>query len=269
MLIVNIEYPGTWLELPDKDTSFSISNLISSMENTIQDLAITLTMFNESVLKNKQEYNSENIEEQWNIDNKLRSKIENEYISKLPKQNVFYENYEFHRQETDKLYREEKCKSGLIPNSYKHRVPYIHAHSFLSAADSFSKYLSVISNDTEIKFVADLLKEFNNALPTLRKIRNSAEHIEDRTRGYGKPADVRKKQKMELKPINNNLIKAENGGVLALSNLNGHKLGYTIDDGTYQELDINVDTLKFISDIFQRLINGFEWSGPKQLKPHI
>ena len=36
---------------------------------------------------------------------------------------------------------------------------------------------------------------------------------------------------MELKPINNNLIKAENGGVLVMSSLNGDRLGYTVDDG--------------------------------------
>lgn len=269
MFIVNTEYPGTWLELPDKDKSFLVSNLISSMETAVIDLAISLTLFNESALNDREEYNSESMEEKWKRKSELRNKIENEYRSNLSDQNEFYENHDYHGAEVEKKHREQMLKSGAIPDSYKHRFVFIHAHSFLSSADTFSKYLSVISKETELEFVAELLKEFDNGLPSLRKIRNSSEHSEDRSRGYGKPADVKKKQKMELKPINNNLIKAENGGVLVISSLNGDRLGYTVDDGSYQEFDINMNTLGLIVDIFQRLINGFEWSGPKRINPHV
>ena len=269
MFIVNIEYPGTWLELADNDKSFSVSSLISSMETAIIDLAISLTMFNESVLKSREEHSSERMKENGDRNSELRNKIENEYRGNLKDSNDFYQNHEHHRAEIEKIYREEMLKTGAIPDSYKHRFVFIHAHSFLSSADTFSKYFSVVSEETKLVFVAELLKEFDKELPSLRKIRNSSEHSEDRARGYGKPADVRKKKKMELKPIDNNLIKAENGGVLVMSSLNGDKLGYTIDDGTYQEFDINANTLGFIADIFQRLINGFEWRGPKQFNPHV
>ena len=269
MFIVNIEYPGTWLELPDKNKSFLVSNLISSMETAVIDLAVSLTMFNESMLNDKKENNSKNMEEEWNRKNELRNKIENEYKNKLPSQNDFYENHEFHRGEIEKIYRDEILNSGIVPDSYKHRFVFIHAHSFLSSADTFSKYLSVVSEETELEFVVKLLYEFDNSFPSLRKIRNSSEHSEDRSRGYGKPADVRKKQKMELKPINNNLIKADNGGVLVMSSLNGDRLGYTVDDGSYQEFDINMNTLGLIVDVFQRLINGFEWRGSRRINPHV
>ncbi|MEH6640572.1 hypothetical protein [Vreelandella glaciei] len=55
MFIVNIEYPGTWLELPDKAKAFEIKNLILSMETAVTDMAITLSMFIEcqqKIMKN-------------------------------------------------------------------------------------------------------------------------------------------------------------------------------------------------------------------------
>lgn len=269
MIIVNVEYPGTWLELPDKDKAFLVSNIITSMETAIIDLAISLTMFNESVMKGREERDSENMEERWNRSSELRNNIENEYKNNLNNPNDFYENHELHRVQVEKIFRDKILKTGVVPDSYKHRFVFIHAHSFLSSADTFSKYLSVVSDETSMEFVAELLKELDDGLPSLRKIRNSSEHSEDRSRGYGKPADVRKKQKMDLKPIDNNLIRAKNGGVLVMSSLNGDKLGYTVDDGTYQEIEINMNTLGFITNIFQRLINGFEWKGPVRINPHV
>ncbi|WP_351089711.1 hypothetical protein [Shewanella sp. S1-49-MNA-CIBAN-0167] len=171
--------------------------------------------------------------------------------------------------ETEKLYRQEKLKSGEVPRSYKHRFAFIHAHSYLSSADTFSKYLSVLADETELDHVIKIKEQFNDIFPSLAKIRNSAQHSEDRSRGYGKPADVRKKVKMDLKPIDNGFIKAEGGGVLALSNLNGDRLGYTIDDGTYQEFEINQNSFGLVADLFQQLVNGFQWSGPVEISPHI
>jgi len=269
MFIVNIEYPGTWLEFPDKNKAFEIKNLISSMETAVIDMAITLTMFIECQQKNQEEYSSDTMRDSWELDRQLRMRIEQEYRAALPNENDFYNNHDYHRTETEKLYRKEKLNSGEIPRSYKHRISFIHAHSFLSSADTFSKYLSVLADETELAHVKNLKKQLEDTFPSLSKIRNSAQHSEDRSRGYGKPADVRKKVKMDLKPIDNGFIKAEGGGVLALSNLNGNRLGYTIDDGTYQEFEISQNTLGVVADLFQHLINGFQWTGPVEISPHI
>lgn len=269
MFIVNIEYPGTWLELPDKHKAFEVKNLISSMETAITDMAITLTMFVDVQLRSHEEHASQSTSEPWERDRQLRMNIEQKYRSELTNENDFYSNHDHHRAEIEKLYRQEKLNSGVVPRSYKHRFSFIHAHSFLSSVDTFSKYLAVLSDETGLEHVQSINQQLENDFPSLSKIRNSAQHSEDRSRGYGKPADVRKKVKMDLKPIDNGFIKAEGGGVLALSNLNGNRLGYTIDDGTYQEFEISQATLGRVADLFQSLINGFEWSGPIQLSPHI
>lgn len=238
------------------------------METAITDMAITLTMFQNSQLRFNTDLLFEPTKDDYERDNQLRMHIENEYRKKLPNENAFYNNYNLHRSENEKIYRQEKLKSGKIPNSYKHRISFVHAHGFLSAADTFSKYLSVLSAETKLDHVKDLQEKFEARLPSLTKIRNSMQHTEDRIRGYGKPADVRKKIKMDLKPIDNGIIKAK-GGVIGLSNLNDNRLGYTIVDGTYQELEISETTLGFVADIFQSLLKGFQWSGPTVISPHM
>jgi len=269
MFIVNIEYPGAWLELPDSDKAFEVKTLISSMETAIIDMAITLTMFNDSQLRSHGEHSLEVARNSWECDKQLRMRIEQEYRNELANENDFYNNHDHHRVESEKRYRQEKLKAGEVPKSYKHRFSFIHAHSFLSSADTFSKYLSVLSDETALDHVNNIKQQFEDTFPSLSKIRNSAQHAEDRTRGYGKPANVRKKIKMDLKPIDNGFIKAEGGGVLILSQLNDNRLGYTIDDGTYQEFEISQGTLTHVADLFQRLINGFQWRGPIVISPHI
>lgn len=268
MFIVNIEYPGTWLELPNRENVSELTSIITSMETTIIDMAITLTMFMDCHQKSYLEHTSDNMEDSWERDRQLRMHIERDYRDGLDDENDFYTNHEYHRAKTEKLYRQEKLNSGEVPRSYKNRFSFIHAHSFLSSADTFYKYLSVLSRETNIENVKVIKQQFEDTFPTLSKIRNSAQHSEDRIRGYGKPADLRKKIKMDLKPIDNGFIKAE-GGVLALSNLNGNRLGYTIDDGSYQEFEVSEITLGKIADLFQSLINSFQWSGPTSIRPHI
>ncbi|HFF8523653.1 MULTISPECIES: hypothetical protein [Providencia] len=265
MYIVNIEYPGTWIQLDDQDKAFELNQLLSSMENHLIDMAIVLTLFEGACENNSIHLNHE---AEWEANRTLRQMIESEYKSNLHQQDDFYHNYEFHRNEIDKLVRNEKLKRGVLPSCYTNRLPFIYAHSFLSSADSFAKFLNVLAQESSIQNILWLVDEINTSLPALRQVRNSAQHSEDRSRGYGKPADVKKKKKMELQPISNGMIKAD-GGVLALSCLNGNKLGYTIDDGSYQEVEISVNTLAFIQDIFDKTLKSFDWKGPIQLKPHI
>lgn len=254
MFIVNIEYPGTWLELPNRENVSELTSIISLMETTIIDMAITLTMFMDCQQKSSLEHTSDNIKDLWERDRQLRMHIEKDYRDGLDDENDFYTNHEYHRAKTEKLYRQEKLNSGEVPRSYKNRFLFIHAHSFLSLVDSFYKYLSVISDETNLEHVKDIKEQFEEAFPLLSKVRNSAQHSEDRIRGYGRS----KKKKMDLQ-----------GGFLGLSNLNGDLLGYTIDDGTYQEFSISHETLIRVSKLFQNLLNGFSWTGSIRFSPHV
>lgn len=265
MYIASIEYPGTWIKFENDNKGFELNNLLSSMETHINDMAITLTMFEGS----RQNINhNRDPQSEWEKDRKLRMDAEIEYKNSLEQGTDIYQNYDYHRNQIDKYVREIKLKKGVIPKSYQHRFSFIHAHSFMSSADSFSKFLNVLFSESENTEIKKLIDEFNERMPALRQVRNSAQHSEDRSRGYGKPADIRKNKKMALQPIDNNFIKSE-GGVLALSCLNGNRLGYTIDDGSYQEVEISIHTLAYMTEVFQKAVNSFDWHGPIQLKPYL
>jgi hypothetical protein len=200
MFIVNLRYPGTWLELADRKTAHMVERYLYFMETTLTDLAITLTMFCECKL--------------------------------------VHQNKE-------------------IPESYKQRFPFIHAHSFSYAADRFTKLLFVVAQETGLDHVKQLQTELGDKFPHLRKIVNSVRHVEER---ISRRSDTEKK-KMNLKPIDNEALKAPHGALM-IDVLRNNKFGYTIDDGSYQEFEISQSTFEYMVNIFQRLINGFQWKGP-------
>jgi len=77
MYIVELQYPGTWLELADKDKASSISNLIMLMETQLTDVALSLSFFEEEMRKSASDFDSKDIEQQWEHDQALRVEIEN------------------------------------------------------------------------------------------------------------------------------------------------------------------------------------------------
>ncbi len=268
MYIVELQYPGTWLQLAEKDKAWEmeISILIISMETQLTDMALALGFFEEETRKAAKDFVSKDIRQQWEQDTALRAKIENRYREELGTE-VFYKDYASLIMKIDIEIKREKWQEGFLPRSYEHRLPFIHAHSFLYALDSFGKFLDVIANEEgPPKVVCSIRDGFYSALPSLRKIRNSALHIEDRSRGFGTREQAKKKEKMKLKPINNRLINSA-GGALVLSALNGNRLGYTIDDGSYQEIEISPITLNVASEALQKLINSFAWNGPPRFTP--
>lgn len=87
--------------------------------------------------------------------------------------------------------------------------------------------------------------------------------MEDRTRSlgkYGKPID--------LKPIDNQLIKAD-GGALVLNCLNGTRYGNTMADGHYGEVDVSPQSMELLSSIFQEVLDSFQWKGQKSHLPSL
>ena len=153
--------------------------------------------------------------------------------------------------------RKRRAALGILPRSYAHKIPFIHAHSFVYTVDSFGKFLDVLWSYSGLpEGVAALRDEFYERLPTVRKIRNSALHIEDRSRGYGSWKDAERGRKMELRE-----------GFLGLSNLEGNQLCYTIDDGSYQRIEVSCNTLHVLVELLNRLLTVFTWKGSPRVEP--
>ena len=82
--------------------------------------------------------------------------------------------------------------------------------------------------------IKEIRERFNAQLPMIRKIRNSALHIEDRSRRYASAGDKKKGKWMKV------------DGFLCLSNLEGNQLCYTIDDGSYQRISVSSEILVYL-----------------------
>ena len=145
---------------------------------------------------------------------------------------------------------------GHFPRAYAHMIPFIHAHSFMCAVDSFSKFLDELCcYEAMPSAVKEIRDEFNNRLPMVRKIRNSAIHLEDRSRRYASLPDKKLGRRMEV------------SGFLGLSNLQGANLCYTIDDDSYQKIAVKYETLAVLVETTNRLLRVLPWKGPPSVDP--
>lgn len=249
MYVAEIIRPGTWLKLPDPEIKHEVEQMLSSMENRVAEAAITLTMFEMASFARSQDSNDE-----WERDRQIRSEV-----SELVRQEageLYYQDYDRYSLESDRRVLKRKAELGITPRSYGHKIPFIHAHSFIYAVDSFGKFLEELCDYPNLPGAVTALRDsFDAELPTVRKIRNSAMHIEDRSRGYGTPGEKRKG------------IRMQTNGFLGLSNLEGNQLCYTIDDGTYQRVAISAGTLETMTRILNQLLSSFEWEGSPRVSP--
>ena len=248
MYIVEIYYPGTWLELEDRDIAFEIEGMLRHLVDLVMEAALTLSFFEQSqnALRNPKD--------EWEQDAALRGEIDAQLRAEVG--DLYFQDFDRFRLESERRLRAKKVELGIIPRAYLYKIPFIHAHSFVYAVDSFGKFLDELC-DYEVTptKVKDYRDEFDGKLPSVRKIRNSALHIEDRLRRYASWKDKKKGKKMEV------------DGFLGLSNLEGNNLCYTIDDGSYQKIEISGATLSILVETANKVLASFVWRGWPRLEP--
>lgn len=253
MRIFEIVKKGTTVAYQDCEASIEIDRVLMGLERQFYYANLSLNLFL-IAYENVGEHMSRARRE---ADSQRRSEIQKEV-----EQN--YENpYDFDvmediRLEADLIFKREQWQSGIRPREFEHSEVLLHARSFLYALDSFDRHLDVLKSVTDVSpVIGELRREFGEKFPDLRYVRNSAHHMEDRSRGLdrrGKPLD--------LKAINNRMIKSD-CGVLVLDGLNGTRYGNTLEDGRYGEVDVSCTSMQALQSIFQRTVDAFEWIGPK------
>jgi hypothetical protein len=163
-------------------------------------------------------------------------------------------------------FKREQWQAGRLPREFEHNQAFMHARSFLYALDLFDKFLNVLKSQPNApEKIPELHERFGASFPDLRLVRNTVQHMEDRSRGLGAG---RNPKPLDLRPVDNQLIKAE-GGALILNCLNGTKYGNTMSDGHYGEIDVSPESMKSLCSIFQEVLDSFEWKGPKNHLPNI
>jgi hypothetical protein len=255
MYIVELTYPGTWLDYEDDEWSQEMRNLVQMLEDPLTEACLALALFEQ------QRARSHNIpdREQWEEDSKRRREIEKELEAELDVDPFDPEARQELYSASERELKREKWKSGELPDQYDHRLIFMHAKAFLFAVDRIEKILGVI---TEKDGVAKASDTFEDIFPDLRGVRNTVAHIEDRGRGLD-----HRREDLDLKPVQNRLVNAPGGGALILESLSGNQFGSTMSDGHYGEVEISLENIVKVRDCIQTTIDAFEWRGPQMHYP--
>ena len=260
MYVFEIITPGTWLKSEDQDWSWRIGNLLHSLKSQYFEANLALNLFTEARSSRPSFAYGENWERDAQRRSEIRQAVEQKYGGFHG-----HENWDEIQFETEVRFKREKWSNGNQPREFEHNLPSIYARAFLYAIDSFDKFLKVLSREEGVpQILSELHAQIDEIFPDLRGVRNTAQHLEDRSRGLGAGKNP---MPLDLKPLENNIVSAPNGGVLILNALHGSKYGSTMADGHYGEVDISPGSMERLQKILQQTLEVFEWHGPKQHSP--
>lgn len=260
MFVFEIVTPGTWLDYEDGDWAWKIQNLLRSLESQFFEANSALNLF----------LNAQSIRpsfanrDTWERDSQRRSEIRRA-VEQERGGLISQEDWDDIQFEAEIRFRREKWSSGGIPREFEQNLPFIYARAFLYALDAFEKFLGVLAKEENVpEQITTFQAQMTEGFPHLRGIRNTAQHLEDRSRGLGAGKDP---QPLALKPVTNNLINAPGGGVLVLNSLNGTRYGSTMADGHYGEVDVSPESMERLQKILEGVLHSFKWRGPRQHAP--
>ena len=201
---------------------------------------------------------------QWEADRQRRRAIENEIVEQRGIGRESLDQWEELDFLADMNLKREKWRDGQSPRSYRSRLPFVHARSYLLAMDRLDRLVGVLSNMPDVpERVVEAPKTLRELMPHLREVRNSVAHYEDRSRGLN-----HREQPLDPKPIDNVLANAPDGGVLAMECLNGNLFGSIMSDGHYGEVELSKGALGEVCRVIQQILNSFKWKGPKRHAPN-
>lgn len=260
MYIFEVTTPGTWLDYPDREWAWKIQGLLQNLQAQFYEANTALNLFEQTQVETSSHFTRE----QWQADSDRRSQIRRELEAELGFDHSS-QSWDRISRETEVRFKREKWGNGHIPRELERNEISIFARAFVYAIDGFDKFLSVLAAEPGVpsKF-AELAERIESMFPDLRGVRNTAQHLEDRSRGLGAG---RNPKPMTLQPVENQLIGAPGGGVLVLNSLNGNKFGCTKSDGHYGEVEISPQALQLLSALLHEVLQSFQWKGPVQHAP--
>ena len=256
---VEVLWPGTWIDAPDHEIAHTLGMQLELIQGAFDEAAMSALLFTEA----QREAHDPIQDQSFGIDVEIRRAIE------LPldapgARSTSYDREAFERRQLEiaKEIVREKWRRGLLPRSLKHRVPFIYAKAFLSSAEMMGKHLAQVAANPSVPVACrGACLAFYSAFPTLRPIRNSVQHEEDRALLRGPSGKA-----IDLKPVDSSGIRAP-GGVMIISSLAGDLFSSTMADGHLGEIAVNLETVGALRDSFERVLNAFAWRGPTNVRP--
>lgn len=267
MRVFELIYPGTWLQGLSQDVGHEVQSVLYVMESHLADAAIGLAMFEDARGRRffRPDWSDANgqvrrlVEGGMEVEQHRQRQAEDK-PPMTPEER--WKAGERARFEAERLLARAEWDSGETPEGYLRRLPFIYAHTVLFALDGLSKALGVLARMPDLPpGVAAASEAFATVLPSVAQLRNSAHHVEDRARAKG-PYE----KTIALKPIANNMLKSP-GGALVLSALNNNRLGYTLANGHYDEVEISEASVDAAREAVQALLDALDWRGSRRLVP--
>jgi hypothetical protein len=269
MFVFEIITPGTWLDYEDRDWTWRVEGLIRNLESQFFEANLALNLFTHARSVNSNSFDHDTWERDSQRRSEIRKIIEEEFSRNVSPQfqtDFQFNNWDEIHFETEVRFKKEKWSEGRIPREFEHNLPFIYARAFLYALDAFDKFLGVLAKEENApKEIATLHAQMTKDFPDLRGVRNTTQHLEDRSRGLGAGKNP---QPLALKPVSNSLIHAPNGALI-LNSLMNSKYGSTMSDGHYGEIDVSPQSMQHLQKILQEVLQSFKWSGSKRHSPGL
>lgn len=265
MYVCELVKPGVWLGGLSDDVSSKVMHILSDIESEFYRANTSLNMFEaqrEIDLKNipTQPPSIESVQKKW----REETNRENELVPEICKRHNL--NPQTDRNEIKFLaaveVKKEKWLRGEIPHILTHNLTFIYANAFTHSVDMIYRLLKALSMTNEVpQDISISLNLMNTYFPSIHEVRNSIQHMDERSQmigKYGKP--------LKPQPLDNEIIKAPQGALIK-SMLNGNRLVCTLGDGGYGEVEISIKSMQQLQEVVQNTLNLFDWSGPKTHLP--
>ena len=247
---------GTWLEGLDDETRHDAEALCRVMADGVVDAMLALAMFETACSIPR-----DSSREAWERERQRQRAREEELAAADPPSQDFAprENMEWRTRLSERARRSiirDKWESGELSDALKHRLPFLHAETFVNSLAQVERALRSLQ---DLEFgsvhpeVVAACSDLEAAIPGLRAVRDSVEHAEDRSRARNRG------KKITLAPVSNEAISAPGGGVLIAGMLNNNRFGWTAADGTYQEVEVSDATIEAARASVQRALDAMPW----------
>lgn len=258
MCVFELVQPGSWLQGVDDQLRSDVESLLQLLVTSLDDAAVTLIMFEQSRAADHMS-GGERLAS-WEAERERERAIESALERQLPSDLTYEARWQAMdriREEARQEAKRQKWQEGGVPESYTHRIPFIHAKSCIYALDTLVKAMHQLAELPGMPVaVAETLRDLHEAFPDLVHVRNSSHHAEDRVQGKGL------KGRIDLKPLTDGGVHTPGGGVLVVENLHNNRYGGTLGDGSYGEIEVSHQTVATAQRCVQRVLDSFEWHGP-------
>ena len=262
MKIFEILVPGIWIDLEDKDVAFRLQNYINGIHSKFNEAVMLLSLFEQSQATAKSQFDeSSTADPVREVDNTASSDADDlatRMIESPEKSDEIFRNWSMEQIAK----RRKHWESGAVPLEYSRSLPFAYARAFLYSVWTIGKLFDQVSTcDGLPENVLPVAKNFHSALPSLKGLRDSSAHIDERLDGRARGKKIR------TKSINNRLAQIPEGSFVFSENLFGNKFIGTVATGELAELAITGETLVHVQRCFQDLLDSFSWTGVGRLHP--